>query len=127
VRRHVSTATYTTVCYATAAVLLLVTCLVSGSALSGYPASAWERLVAVTVGAQFLGHSLFNRVLRTVSPTMVSLAILFEVPGAALVAAVWLGQTPPASAVPGLLTLLAGVGVVVAARDRRTAPSVPVE
>jgi drug/metabolite transporter (DMT)-like permease len=127
VRRHVSTATYTTVCYATAALLLLVTCAVAGSALSGYPSSAWARLVAVTAGAQFLGHSLFNRVLRTVSPTMVSLAILFEVPGAALVAAVWLHQTPPATALPGLLMLLAGVAVVVAARDRRTAPSVPVE
>jgi len=127
VRRHVSTATYTTVCYTTTATLLLITCIVAGSALSGYPASAWARIVAVTAGAQFLGHSLFNRVLRTVSPTMVSLAILFEVPGAALVAAVWLDQTPPAAALPGLVMLLAGIAVVVAARDRRTAPSVPVE
>jgi len=127
VRQHVSTVTYTTVCYTTTALLLLVTCLVAGSDLSGYPASAWARLVAVTVGAQFLGHTLFNRVLRTVSPTMVSLAILFEVPGAALVAAVFLGQTPPLSALPGLAMLLAGIAVVVAARDRRTAPSLPVE
>jgi drug/metabolite transporter (DMT)-like permease len=127
VRRHVSTTTYTTICYATTALLLLVTCLAAGKALTGYPADAWWRLVAVTAGAQFLGHSLFNRVLRTVSPTMVSLAILFEVPGAALIAAIWLDQTPSASAVPGLVLLLVGIGFVVAARDRRTEPSVPVE
>src|SRR5436305_3876219 len=66
VRRHVSTATYTTVCYATTALLLLVTCVAGGQALSGYPASAWWRLVAVTAGAQFRGHSLFNRGLRRV-------------------------------------------------------------
>ena len=127
VRRHVSTATYTTVCYSTTAVLLLVCCFVGGASLTGYSSSAWWRLVAVTVGAQFLGHSLFNRVLRRVSPTMVSLAILFEVPGAAAIAAIWLHQRPHASAIPGLLLLLLGIGLVVAARDAAVAPSVPVE
>ena len=126
VRRHVSTATYTTVCYATTAALLLVSCLLGRVALTGYPASAWWRLAAVTAGAQFLGHSLFNRVLRRVSPTMVSLAILFEVPGAAAIAAIWLHQHPHASAVPGLVLLLVGIGLVVAGRGRGTEPSVPV-
>ena len=127
VRRHVSTATYTMVCYTTTAVTLLLCCVVGGAALTGYSASAWWRLVAVTVGAQFLGHSLFNRVLRRVSPTMVSLAILFEVPGAAAIAAIWLHQQPHAAAIPGLLLLLVGIGLVVAARDRTAEPSVPVE
>jgi drug/metabolite transporter (DMT)-like permease len=127
VRRHVSTSTYTTVCYATTAALLLVACLVGGKSLAGYPASAWWKLVAVTAGAQFLGHSLFSRVLRNVSPTVVSLAILFEVPGAIGLAAIWLHQTPPTTALPGLVLLLAGITGVVAARDRGTEPSVPVE
>ena len=127
VRRHVSTATYTTVCYATTAVLLLLCCVVGRAALTGYTAGAWWRLVAVTVGAQFLGHSLFNRVLRRVSPTMVSLAILFEVPGAAAIAAIWLHQRPHAAAIPGLLLLLVGIALVIAARDRAAEPSVPVE
>jgi drug/metabolite transporter (DMT)-like permease len=127
VRRHVSTSTYTTVCYATTASLLLVTCLIGGKSLAGYPASAWWKLLAVTAGAQFLGHSLFNRVLHNVSPTVVSLSILFEVPGAILLAAVWLHQTPPATALPGLVLLLAGIAAVVAARQRGTEPSVPVE
>src|SRR4051794_7080417 len=127
VRQHVSTATYTTVCYATAAVLLLITCVAGGKALAGYPTSTWWRLLAVTAGAQLLGHSLFNRVLRRVSPTTVSLALLFEVPGAALLAAVFLHQSPGASALPGLVLLLAGIAVVIAARGRGTAPSLPVE
>jgi len=127
VRRHVTTATYTTVCYATTAGLLLLTCVIGGKALAGYPASAWWRLLAVTVGAQFLGHSMFNRVLRRASPTTVSLAILFEVPGAALLAAVFLHQTPGATALPGLVLLVAGIAVVIAARGRGTEPSVPVE
>ena len=127
VRRHVSTATYTTVCYATTAVLLLTACVFGGQALAGYPASAWWRLVAVTVGAQFLGHSLFNRVLRRVSPTMVSLALLFEVPGAALLAALFLQQTPGRTALPGLVLLVAGIALVIAARGRGAEPPVPMD
>jgi len=127
VRQRVGTVTYTAVCYTTTAVVLVLACAIGGKALAGYPAGAWWRLVAVTAGAQFLGHSLFNRVLRTVSPTMVSMAILFEVPGAALIAALWLHQTPHAAAIPGLALLVAGVGLVLMARNRAVAPSVPVE
>jgi drug/metabolite transporter (DMT)-like permease len=126
-RQSVSTTTYTTVCYLTTAVLLLVVCLAVGRPLAGYSANAWVKLAALTAGAQFLGHSLFNRVLRTTSPTVVSLAILFEVPGATLIAAVWLHQKPHLAAVPGLLLLLVGVGLVIAARDRSTPPALPVD
>jgi drug/metabolite transporter (DMT)-like permease len=127
VRQSVSTTSYTTVCYATTAVTLLAVCLFARDDLTGYSANAWLKLAALTVGAQFLGHTLFNRVLRTNSPTVVSLAILFEVPGATLIAALWLHQRPHAGAVPGLLLLIVGVATVIATRDRSTPPAVPVE
>ena len=127
VRRNVSTTTYTTVCYLTAALALLAVCLIGQVSLAGYPADAWLKIVALTVGAQFLGHSLANRVLRTTSATVVSLSILFEVPGASLIALVWLGQHPPAAAIPGLLLLLVGVGTVITGSVRGAAPAVPAE
>jgi drug/metabolite transporter (DMT)-like permease len=127
VRQSVSTWSYTAVCYTTAAAALVVSCVVGRQSLGGYSGEAWLKLAALTVGAQLLGHSLFNRVLRTTTPTVVSLAILFEVPGATLLAAVWLGQHPHAGAMPGLALLLVGLGLVIAARDRSTAPAVPVE
>ena len=67
-----------------------------------------------------LGHSVFNLVLRSTSPTVVSLAILFEVPGAALLAAWWLGQTPPLAALPALILMLVGIGIVIRAGTRDT-------
>jgi drug/metabolite transporter (DMT)-like permease len=74
------------------------------------------------VGPQLLGHSLFNFALRRLSATTISVVILLEVPGSALVAWAWLGQVPPPAAVPGLALLVAGVGIVVLAtgRSRRT-------
>ena len=127
VRRSVTTTTYTTVCYLAAAVCLLAVCLVGRVSFAGYPADAWVKLVALTAGAQFLGHSVSNRVLRTTSPTVVSLSILFEVPGASLIALVWLHQHPPIAAVPGLVLLLLGVGLVVTGATRGVAPAVPAE
>jgi drug/metabolite transporter (DMT)-like permease len=113
VRRTVGTATYTLVAYTTCAVVLLLVCLVSGSSLSGYSARTWVELALLTLTAQLLGHSLLNRALRSAGATTVALSILLEVPGASLVAWVWLGQVPPVAVVPGAALVLAGIAVVL--------------
>ena len=127
VRRSVSTTTYTALCYSTTALVLLVVCLIGRQSLGGYDAQDWLKLVALTVGAQLLGHSLFNRVLKTTNPTVVSMSILLEIPGAALIAALFLGQTPPLLAIPAAVLLVSGLGLVIRAGSRGTTPSVPVE
>lgn len=114
VRQSMTTTSYTTLCYGSCAVLLLAACLLSGVSLSGYPAQAWLGLVAVTVAAQLLGHSVFNHLLAVMSPTLVSLVLLLEVPGAALLAAVFLGQAPPVGVYAGLALIVAGLAIVVA-------------
>ena len=113
VRRTVTTTTYTFLCYGVCAVLLLVVCLVAGLQLRGYSGDTWLKLLALTAGAQLLGHSVFNVVLRSTSPTVVSLAILFEMPGATIIAAAWLGQAPPLAVYPAAALLLLGTAVVV--------------
>jgi drug/metabolite transporter (DMT)-like permease len=113
VRRTVSTTAYTTLCYGTCALICLVVCLVGGLQLSGYDGSTWAALVGVTVCAQLLGHSVFNHLLAVMSPTVVSLVLLLEVPGAALLAGVFLDQTPPLGVYVGLVLIVAGLAVVV--------------
>jgi drug/metabolite transporter (DMT)-like permease len=113
VRQSVSTTVYTTICYATAAVLLGFACLGGGAALSGYDGRTWVCLLGLTVGPQFLGHSLVNRVLRTTSATVVSVAILFEIVGSTAIAWVAFGETPPAGAYPAAVLIAAGTVLVV--------------
>jgi len=125
VRRTVSTTAYTVVAYGVAAVALLVACLLAGRPLVGFSTADWTRILALTVAAQLLGHSLFNRVLRTVSPTVVSLAILLEVPGAAVIAAVWLGQVPPLAALPAVALILLGIAITVTGTGRAAGPLEP--
>lgn len=120
-RAELSTTTYTWICYGTCAVLLLAVCLVAGIDLGGYDNQTWAAILALVVGAQLLGHSMFNYALQRTSATTVSVLILLEVPGAALLAWLWLGQEPRAAALPGLGLLLVGVAVVIlgAARSAR--------
>ncbi|MGH8891845.1 MAG: DMT family transporter [Actinomycetes bacterium] len=127
VRRTVSTTSYTAICYSTAAVVLLLGCLLLGADLWGYDRETWLQLLALTAGAQLLGHSLFNAVLRTTSPTVVSLVLLLEVPGAAVIAAAWLGQVPPLAALPAGALLLVGLGIVISARPADVEPAIPSE
>ncbi len=75
---------------------------------------------ALTVLAQMLGHTIFNHVLRSTSPTVVSLAILFTVPLATVIAAVLVGQTPSPAAIPALALLVAGIGLVIWSRGRNS-------
>jgi drug/metabolite transporter (DMT)-like permease len=118
VRRSVSTPVYTSLCYGTAALLALAVCVASGSSLGGYAGETWLRIVALTVAAQLLGHTMFNRVVGRVGATVVSTAILLEVPMAALIAALFLDQSLRLVAVPAGLLLLAGVYIVVRAEGR---------
>ncbi|HSK27456.1 MAG TPA: EamA family transporter [Jiangellales bacterium] len=116
VRRTVSTGTYSALCYLVCSAVLLPVCLVAGAALGGYDARTWVLLVALTVTAQLLGHTLFNAVVGRVGPLVVALAVLLEAPGAAVIAALWLGQVPPAAALPAALLVVLGVALVVTAR-----------
>jgi drug/metabolite transporter (DMT)-like permease len=113
VRQTTNTTVYTFTCYGLCALLLLVVCVLWRQPLAGYAAVDWWRLLALTVAAQLLGHSVFNHVLATVSPTVVSLVILLEVPGAALLAAWFLEESAGVGIYVGLGLLLAGLAVIV--------------
>ncbi|MFG3283091.1 DMT family transporter [Streptomyces sp. NPDC048111] len=117
-RKSVDTVPYTYLCYATAAIGLLAACLVSGAQLASYDAGAWLKLAVLTLTAQLIGHSLLNRVVASLGPSVTSTAILLETPGAAVIAALWLGQQPPALAYPALAVILVGLALVVRAGRR---------
>ena len=115
VRQRLNTEMYTLICYASASAALLAVCLLTGSDLAGYSVGTWTTLAALTVAGQLLGHSLLNRSLGVVSGATVAAVSLLEVPGAALLAGLWLGQTPPLQTYVGVLVVLVGVFVVVRA------------
>ena len=117
-RRTMSTGVYTTLCYGGCALVLALLCLAFGQPFSGFSWSAWAGILAVTLVAQIMGHTIFNHLLATIRPLVVSMIILLEIPGAAVLAAVFLGQDPPAGTYLGLALILAGLAVVVLSQGR---------
>jgi drug/metabolite transporter (DMT)-like permease len=124
-RTRLRTTTYTWICYGVCAVVLLIVCLAVRAELFRYAGSTWAAIIAIAAGAQLLGHSMFNYALHRTSATTVSVLILLETPGAALLAWLWLGQAPRAAALPGIALLLTGVAVVVFGNARSRPALVP--
>lgn len=123
VRSELTTTTYTFLCYSTSAMLLLLACAVGRVQVWGFDTSSWLLIIAVTVAAQLLGHTVFNHLLATMSPTLVSITLLLEVPGAALLAAVFLGQAPPVAVYAGLSLICVGLAIVVTSRSQAVTPA----
>jgi drug/metabolite transporter (DMT)-like permease len=114
-RQRLATSAYAVACYSTCALVLAVAALVVDVPLAGFSARDWWLIAAITFVAQLLGHTLLNLVLSTVGPTVVSLAVLLEVPGSLIVALVLLDQAPPLLALPGMAAVVVGVALVVRA------------
>ncbi|MCB0898993.1 MAG: DMT family transporter [Actinobacteria bacterium] len=120
-RKATDLASYTTVVYGVAGLALLVVSALGSVALGGYVWRDWLLILAITLVAQIGGHSAMNAVVHRTSATVVSTAILFEAPGATILAAIFLGQSVGLSLVLGLVVMLIGLVIVV----RGTSPRMP--
>jgi drug/metabolite transporter (DMT)-like permease len=114
-QRSIPATTYTTICYFFCALTALPFALIQGEFFN-FTAREWWILLGLIVGAQLLGHSMFNSVLKRVSPAIVSMVVFFEVPISAFLAIWWLGQKPHIGIWFGVLTILAGSALVVLGR-----------
>jgi len=112
-QRTVETTTYTAICYFICAITALPLAIISGYPLFNFTAREWWILVGLILGAQILGHTMFNSTLKRVSPAIVSLIIFFEVPVSSVLAVWWLGQKPPLGILPGIALILTGCVLVV--------------
>ena len=117
-RQTMSTGAYTGICYGVCAAVIALLALVSGQRLAGFEPIGWAGILAITVAAQLVGHTAFNHLVATLSPLVVSMIILLEIPGAALLAAVFLHEVLPAGIYGGLAAILAGLAVVVLGQRR---------
>ena len=126
VRRTVTTTTYTALCYSTAAVVLLVACLVGGVDLWGFSGRTWLQLLALTArrpaaGALGVQHgAAFDQRHGGVAGAAAG------DPRSGTDRGCGLGQTPPLAALPAAVLLLVGLGIVVSAGGD-VEPSIPAE
>ncbi len=113
-RRKLSLWPYVLGVYGTAALTLVIWTLLQGLPFTGYPRSAYLWFAALALVPQLIGHSTFNWALRYLPAAFVSITLLGEPVGSAVLAYFLLDETP------GALMLLGGAliltGILIASR-----------
>ena len=113
-QQTLATTSYTTICYFVCAITALPIALISGNEIIHFVAREWWILLGLIIGAQILGHTMFNITLKRVSPAVVSMIVFFEVPVAALLSLIFkIGKQPTFSIIPGVILILLGCILVV--------------
>ena len=113
-QQHLETTSYTTICYFVCAITALPMALVMGYEVVHFEAKQWWILLGLIIGAQILGHTMFNLTLKRVSPAVVSMIVFFEVPVAALLSLIFkIGKEPTFMIIPGVILILVGCVLVV--------------
>lgn len=113
-----STKNYITVAYSAAAVILLPLPLLFGTKYIGYPNQVYLYVFLLAIFSQLIGHTSINWVLRWISPTIVTLAIMFEPIGASFFGYLIFGEIPSNIVLLGGLILLVGVAIAVLGHNR---------
>ncbi|MEK4230429.1 DMT family transporter [Solibacillus sp. FSL H8-0538] len=86
VRKRLSLITYTMVVYSISTITLFFYVLLKGESFGPYPTIDWFWFLLLAIVPNLLGHTLFNWSLKWVSTNVISIAILFEPVGAAILA-----------------------------------------
>ena len=108
-RRTMSLLPYIWLVYTAAAVVLMMTAVLSGATLTGFSTLAWLCLIGLALGPQLLGHSAINWALKHVSATFIAITILGEPIGSALLAWLIFDERFAPLQLAGFAMLLAGI------------------
>lgn len=114
VRKRISLVTYTMVVYMSSTVCLFFYVLVKGESFGPYPSMEWVWFILLAIIPNLLGHTLFNWSLKFVSTNVLSIAILFEPIGAAILAYFIFKEYLIATQIVGGIVVLAGILLFVA-------------
>ena len=86
VRKRISLITYTMVVYSCSTVCLFFYVLIKGESFGPYSSMTWIWFLLLAIIPNLLGHTLFNWAVKWVSTNVISVSVLFEPIGAAILA-----------------------------------------
>lgn len=109
VRKRLSLVTYTFVVYSFSTITLFFYIIIKGESFGPYPGSEWMWFILLAIIPNLLGHTLFNWAVKWVSTNVISIAILFEPVGAAILAYFILGELVTTTQIMGGSIVIAGL------------------
>ena len=113
VRKRLSLVTYTFVVYGVSMITLFFYIVVKGESFGPYPANEWLWFILLAIIPNLLGHTLFNWSLKYVSTNVISIAILFEPIGAAILAFYVFNEYLSVTQIIGGFIVIAGITLFV--------------
>jgi len=113
VRKRLSLVTYTFVVYGISTLTLFFYVVAKGESFGPYPANDWLWFILLAIIPNLLGHTLFNWSLKYVSTNVISIAILFEPIGAAILAFYVFSEYLSTTQILGGFIVIAGITLFV--------------
>lgn len=113
VRQRLSLITYTFIVYAISTIALFFYVLIKGESFGPHPAMDWIWFLLLAIIPNLFGHTLFNWSLRWVSTNVISIAILFEPVGAAIMAYYIFNETLSSAQIVGGTVVIIGIALFV--------------
>ncbi len=110
-KQGLSISNYIAIVYTTAAIALLPLPLVFGNGYLGYPDRVYVYVLLMAIFPQLIGHTSFNWSLRWISPTFITLGILFEPIVASLLGLILFAEMPSIFVLVGGSIVLSGVAI----------------
>ncbi len=110
-KQGLSISNYIAIVYTTAAIALLPLPLVFGDGYLGYPDRVYVYILLMAIFPQLIGHTSFNWSLRWISPTFITLGILFEPIVASLLGLIIFAEMPSIFVLVGGSIVLSGVAI----------------
>jgi drug/metabolite transporter (DMT)-like permease len=108
-RRGLGISGYSAIAYTTAAIALLPLPFAFNASYTGYSQVVYVCILLTAIVPQLVGHTIFNWAVVRISPTLVTLAILFEPAGASYFGYLLFGEVPAPAVLAGAGLLLLGV------------------
>lgn len=110
---------YIVIVYTTAALLLFPLPFILGSGYTQYPQPVYLYVLLMAIFSQLIGHTSINWSVRWISPTLVTLAILFEPIGSSFLGFLVFKEVPSLALISGAIILLLGVTLAIIGSQKR--------
>ncbi len=120
-RRRVSTLIFMWIAMLSGSLLALLVCLLSGTALLGYPAMGYVWTLTMSFTAQLIGHSLMAFSLAHLPATLVSMSNQVVVVLSAILAFLIFAETPGPLQILASGVILSGVAITITRRPPEAA------
>ena len=108
-RQGLSTGNYIAIAYSVAAICLFPLTFLAKTSYFNYPTPVYLYVLLMAVMSQVVGHSSLNWLVRWISPTVISLSLLFEPVVASFVGAIVFQEIPTLDLLIGGLVIVLGL------------------